>query len=50
MQRSLFASGDAMAVDCGGNLYASGVVYGPGASTLAAWSRPTARSQKENDF
>jgi sugar lactone lactonase YvrE len=29
MQQSLFASGDGMAVDCGGNLYASGVIYSP---------------------
>jgi gluconolactonase len=36
-QRALFASGDGMAVDCAGNIYASGVIYSPAGQRLGSY-------------
>jgi gluconolactonase len=36
-QRALFASGDGMAVDCAGNIYASGIIYSPAGQRVGSY-------------
>jgi gluconolactonase len=40
-QRALFAGGDGLAVDCAGNLYASGTIYGPDGKHLGTYPSGT---------